>query len=305
MHCKILGKHLLPSVRVSRMKCGWIFRYDNDAKHAVRTTKEGLQKKKKHLKVLQWPSHSSKYPHLNPKENLWRQLKVCVAQWQARNRGLLKSWKNWPKYQLLVCKPGAECMGWTCCCSNTFFLHHHTNKFFTNHTMWLPGFVLPFRLSQLKCSYDEYYRPHLFKCNLQNRLAAKYLCCPTVYWNWRYQMFSERTYTNHTWMSQLVPVIKVVFGVARYSLTFDIRGQTQLCKNERGGTLETCSSSGQSARPQSYREVCCSSAPSGRDLQTPRLLGAEMCHGQSGLEEDPTASHSLPAATAPAAIFVA
>lgn len=46
-------------------------------------------------------------------------------------------------------------------------------------------------------------------------------------------------------MSQLVPVIKMVFAVARYSLTFDVRGQTQLCKNERGDTLKTRSSSGQ------------------------------------------------------------
>lgn len=32
----------------------------------------------------------------------------------------------------------------------------------------------------------------------------------------------EETYTNHTWMSQLVPVVEVVLGVTWHSLSFDI-----------------------------------------------------------------------------------
>ncbi len=75
-------------------------------KHTAKATTEWL--KKKHIKVLEWPSQS---PNLSPIEKLWRELKVRVAKrqhWNLNDLERICKEEGIQNPSQDVCKPGGQ-----------------------------------------------------------------------------------------------------------------------------------------------------------------------------------------------------
>ena len=80
IYARILKENPLSSARTLWMDHLCVFQYDKDPIDTVGVKKEWLNKKQ--IKVMKWPSQ---FPHLNPVENLLRELKLWVSKRQPRN----------------------------------------------------------------------------------------------------------------------------------------------------------------------------------------------------------------------------
>ncbi|KAG0924102.1 hypothetical protein G6F57_018444 [Rhizopus arrhizus] len=81
----------------------FIFQHDNDPKHTAKITTTYLKEEAKYP-VLPWPSQS---PDLNPIEHMWRHLKLKLALYEQRARGVRELWERikieWETFDKGIC----------------------------------------------------------------------------------------------------------------------------------------------------------------------------------------------------------
>ncbi|KAG0754701.1 hypothetical protein G6F16_011908 [Rhizopus arrhizus] len=86
----ILKTELADTLDYYRLGDGdFIFQHDNDPKHTAKLTTTYLKEEAKYP-VLPWPSQ---LPDLNPIEHMWRHLKLKLALYEQRARGVHEVWE--------------------------------------------------------------------------------------------------------------------------------------------------------------------------------------------------------------------
>jgi len=83
-YCELLSTNLMASVTKMNLN-DFIFMQDNDPKHKSKLAMKWFERN--NVKLLDWPAQS---PDMNPIENLWRNIKVKVAENSPRTLGELK-----------------------------------------------------------------------------------------------------------------------------------------------------------------------------------------------------------------------
>ncbi len=163
---EILASNLLPSVRALKMGRGWVFQHDNDPKHTARATGSGSVRSISRS----WSGLASL--HLNPIENLWRELKPCYPATAPKpERSGVDLYDG--VGQNPCCSVSRSRTTGNLCNRKQRFLNQILCSIFLLYQILIScnkmemylksiqcdfsGFFF-FRFSQLRCTYDENYR---------------------------------------------------------------------------------------------------------------------------------------------------
>ena len=110
VYCHILETSLKDTFEYWGLsKDGVIFQQDNDPKHTSKKAKEWFTKEE--IQTLPWPAQS---PDLNPIEHVWRHLKLKLATYETKAKGIRELWercdKEWNSFSTEECQKYIESM---------------------------------------------------------------------------------------------------------------------------------------------------------------------------------------------------